>query len=70
MDLQYASSDHILLNDTGFVSDNFIGENPAVAIPYLTLLCIFTLSGCVGNTMVIGAVLTHKVYFFSLSECL
>ena len=60
-------SDQNLLNETGFITDNFIRENPTVAIPYLTLLCIFTLSGCIGNTMVIGAVLTHKVHcFFNL----
>ena len=50
--------DHILLNETGFIR-----EKPVVAIPYLTLLCVFTLSGCIGNMMVIGAVLTHKVSF-------
>ena len=30
------TSDHIPLNKTGFVGDNFIKENPVVAIPYLT----------------------------------
>ena len=64
MDLQYIRSNHILRNETGFVSNNFIRENLAIAIPYLTLICIFTLSGCVGNTMVIGAVLILKVQFF------
>ena len=43
------------------MSINFIHKNPIVAIPYLIVICAFTLSGCVGNTMVIGAVLTYKV---------
>ena len=64
MDLQYMRSGHILFNETGFISDHFIRENLAVAIPYLTLICLFTLSGCVGNMMVIGAVLIHKVHSF------
>ena len=49
---------HTFLSD-----DNFIEENIAVAIPYLTLISIFTFSGCVGNMMVIAAVLTYKVSF-------
>ena len=64
MELEYVTSDPIIFNDTGFVSNNFIRENQAVAIPYLTLLCIFTVSGSLGNTMVVGAVLTYKVIFF------
>ena len=64
MGVLYMRSDKILPNETGFVGENFIKENSVVAIPYLTLLCIFTLSGCVGNMMVVGAVLTHKVNFF------
>ena len=66
MGLVYMRSDHILRNETGFVGDNFIRENPVIAIPYLTLLCVFTLSGWVGNMMVIGAVITHKVIFLSI----
>ena len=63
MDLLYMRSDYVFLNQTGFITDNFIRENSAVAIPYLILLCIFTVSGCIGNSMVIGAVLNHKVFF-------
>ena len=48
-------------NDNDAMSINFIDKNPIVAIPYLTVISTFTLSGCVGNTMVIGAVLTYKV---------
>ena len=62
-------------NISNEMSINFIHENPIVAIPYLIVICAFTLSGCVGNTMVIGAVLTYKVssilsyltcYYFNL----
>ena len=63
MDLVYMRTEYIPFNETGFIGENFIRENSVIAIPYLTLLCIFTLSGCIGNTMVIGAVLTHKVIF-------
>ena len=49
---------YIRTNYTFISNDNFIEENPAVAIPYLTLIFVFTLSGCVGNMMVIAAVLT------------
>ena len=65
MDLVYMRGEYIPFNETGFVGENFIRENSVIAIPYLTLLCIFTLSGCIGNTMVIGAVLTHKVILFN-----
>ena len=56
-------SDPVLYNVTDFVSNNFIRENLAVAIPYITLQCIFTVNGCIGNTMVIGVVLAYKVIF-------
>ena len=66
MDLVYLRAEYILFNETGFVSDTFIRENSAVAVPYLTIICIFTMSGCIGNTMVIGAVLTYKLNNFLL----
>ena len=52
---------HNISDGTTEMSINFIHKNPIVAIPYLIVICAFTLSGCVGNTMVIGAVLTYKV---------
>ena len=42
MDLVFMRTNHTFLSD-----DNFIEEDIAVAIPYLTLISIFTLSGCV-----------------------
>ena len=59
MDILYMRVNYTLVGD-----NNFIEENPAVAIPYLTLISIFTLSGCIGNMMVIAAVLTYKVSFY------
>ena len=65
MDLVYMRGEYNPFNETGFVGENFIRDNSVIAILYLTLLCIFTVSGCIGNTMVIGAVLTHKVIIFN-----
>ena len=48
-------------NDTGFISDKFIEENLALSIPYLILLVMGTLSGSIGNVMVLGAVIVYKV---------
>ena len=48
-------------NDSDFVSSEFIKENSEIAIPYLAIISAFTLSGCVGNIMVIGAILVYKV---------
>ena len=48
-------------NESGLSNFDFIADNPGIAIPYLTLLSIFTLNGCIGNLMVIAAVLSYKV---------
>ena len=48
-------------NDSNFVSSEFIKENSEIVIPYLLIIGAFTLSGCVGNIMVIGAVLVYRV---------
>ena len=50
-------------NDTNFVGSDFIAKNTAVAVPYLILISIVTVTGSVGNLMVIGSVLTYKVCF-------
>ena len=42
----------------GFV---FIKKYPEITIPYLILISVFTLNGCFGNLIVIGAVLVYKV---------
>ena len=48
-------------NDSNFVRSEFIVQNPEIAIPYLTILSVFTLSGCVGNIVVMGGILVYKV---------
>ena len=48
-------------NDSTFISDRFIEENVALSVPYLILLVLGTLSGSIGNFMVIGAVIVYKV---------
>ncbi len=48
-------------NDTDFVSDDFLANNLAVGIPYLFMISLASVSGTIGNAMVIGAVLTYKV---------
>ena len=48
-------------NDSTFISDRFIEENVALSVPYLILLVLGTLSGSIGNCMVIGAVIVYKV---------
>ena len=48
-------------NGSNLIGSNFIDENPEISIPYLILISAFTLNGCVGNVMVIGAVLIYKV---------
>ena len=52
-------------NDSDFVHSDFIEQNLGIAIPYLIIISLCTLSGCVGNIMVIGCVLSFKVIFFS-----
>ena len=51
-------------NGTSLIGSNFISENPEISIPYLALISAFTLNGCVGNVMVIGAVLIYKVNIY------
>ena len=48
-------------NDSDSVHFDFIAQNPGIAIPYLTLVSICTVTGCIGNLMVIGSVLSYKV---------
>ena len=48
-------------NSTGLSGLDFINENPEISIPYLILISMFTLNGCLGNLIVIGAVLVYKV---------
>ena len=61
MDIPYMKHYNKTSNSTGFGGFDFIHENPEISIPYLVLISAFTLNGCVGNVMVIGAVLAYKV---------
>ncbi len=61
MDLQYMRTKNGFTNDSEFVGSDFARKNPSVAIPYLVLVSVSTVSGCMGNTMVIGAVYKYKV---------
>ncbi len=60
MDLVYMR-DNPQANGTTFRGHEFIEDHPGVAIPYLILLTIATVSGCIGNCMVIATVMTNKV---------
>ena len=48
-------------NRTNDESDDFLKLYPEIGIPYLTWLCTVTVSGTIGNALVLGAVLTSKV---------
>ena len=61
MDIAYMRTRSQLINDSDFISDKFIKENPGLSIPYLTVLLISTVTGSIGNLMVIGSVITYKV---------
>ena len=49
-------------NDSDFVHSDFIEQNLGSSIPYLIIISLCTLSGCIGNIMVIGCVLCYKVF--------
>ena len=64
MDIQYMkgnASNHDITVD-------FVKHYPEVGIPYLSILCFITVTGTMGNTMVLGAVLTNKVHKFLYSN--
>ena len=61
MDIVYMRTRSSFTNDSSFISDRFIEENLALSVPYLILLILGTLSGSIGNCMVIGAVIVYKV---------
>ena len=63
MDIAYMKTSVGLTNDSDFVHSDFIEQNLGIAIPYLIIILLCTLSGCVGNIMVIGCVLCYKVFF-------
>ena len=64
MDIAYMKDSDSTINGSNLIGSNFIDENPEISIPYLVLISAFTLNGCVGNVMVIGAVLIYKVNIY------
>ena len=64
MDIAYLKYSDSAINSSNLIGSNFIDENPEISIPYLVLISAFTLNGCVGNVMVIGAVLIYKVNIY------
>ena len=48
-------------NDSDLITEDFMKQNPGISIPYLTILSICTVSGCIGNVLVIGSVTSYKV---------
>ena len=61
MDIIYMRTKNGYTNDSDFVHTNFIVQNQRISIPYLILMSISTIAGCIGNTLVIGSVLSYKV---------
>ena len=61
MDIAFMKVNLNISNSSTATEFNFISENTEIAIPYLILLSIFTLNGCIGNSMVIAAVVNYKV---------
>ena len=61
MDIAYMKTSSGFTNDSDFVHSDFIDQNLGISIPYLIITLICTLSGCIGNLMVIGCVLYYKV---------
>ena len=65
MDIAYMKTSSGFTNDSDFVHSDFIEQNLGIAIPYLIIISLCTLSGCIGNVMVICSVLSFKVIFFN-----
>ena len=47
--------------DAGAVEGSALSKNPAAAVPYLVIMVLLMVMGCIGNVLVIGAVYTNKV---------
>ena len=62
MDIAYMKTNSDFTNDSDFIHGDFIEQNLGIAIPYLIIISLCTLSGCIGNIMVIGCVLCYKVF--------
>lgn len=50
-----------LENDSGQIGSAFLREEPGIGIPYLVVICLATVSGIIGNALVIAAVFTNRV---------
>ena len=61
MDIIYMRTKNGYTNDSDFIHSDFIARNPEISIPYLIMMTIITVSGCIGNALVIGSVATYKV---------
>ena len=48
-------------NDSNLITEDFMKQNPGISIPYLTILSMCTVSGCIGNVLAIGSVTSYKV---------
>lgn len=57
MDLGYLLENE---NDSDVGGVSFTEEQPGVAVPYLSVMCLVMISGSVGNMLVIAAVLGNK----------
>ena len=47
--------------DPSVIGSDYVETHKNVAVPYLVVLIIATISGTVGNILVIGAVITNRV---------
>ena len=64
MDIIYMRTKNGYTNDSDFINSDFIARNQGIAIPYLIMMSVITISGCIGNSLVIGSVATYKVDLF------
>ena len=49
MDIAYMKTSNGFTNDSDFVHSDFIEQNLGIAIPYLIIISLCTLIGCIGN---------------------
>ena len=61
MDIPYMGTSSGFSNDTDFINSDFIENNLGLALPYLIIITLCTIIGCIGNAMVIGCVGVYKV---------
>ena len=55
-----------LENETkSYFKYEFVNNNKVIAIPYLTFTLVFSLSGTIGNILVLGTLFQIKVSFYT-----